>query len=328
MPHSSHKLHASDGRAAKSVPSATIPDARQIQELRDAIVAGHRRTTMYMTASAIFAIDTGAKLLEMKRELPGRIFLRWVETELTPLCGMSRRTAQRYMQLARNRDGLLGQIRRFHSVETGEHLDIESAEKVLATLRMKDALSLLTLKSSIEKDPSNPKARPKLDEVLTPKRIIDAAVAFLGSIDLDPCAESGPANLPAQKRYRRSDDGLHADNEWSGQIFVNPPITENLATWIVRAVGEYATESVTEAILLLPVDTNAEWMLMLDNFPRLFLRERLQCRVAGSVSDSLVKLSHPSCVVVLADPERLSAVHAAFSHLGSLFVPYSYSFKE
>ena len=58
-------------------------------------------------------------------------------------------------------------------------------------------------------------------EWYTPPQVVAAAVATLGGIDFDPCAEEGqPKTVPAGVHYTASDDGLA--QPWFGRVYLNP----------------------------------------------------------------------------------------------------------
>ena len=67
------------------------------------------------------------------------------------------------------------------------------------------------------------------DTWLTPLEII----AALGAFDLDPCAAPEPRPWPtAATHIARPDDGLAV--EWSGRVWLNPPYSAQVATWVGR----------------------------------------------------------------------------------------------
>lgn len=115
--------------------------------------------------------------------------------EVTADLGVPYRTARRRVQLA---EALAGHPDLAEVVDRGEL----PAARALREARRREG---------------RPAARPSMrvhymsedDEWLTPPEILEAVVAALGAIDLDPCAEDvEPPNVPARRHLRRSEDGL------------------------------------------------------------------------------------------------------------------------
>lgn len=111
-------------------------------------------------------------------------------------------------------------------------------------------------------------------EHYTPREIIDAALAVLGAIDLDPCSNSKESpNVPALDHYTASDDGLSMP--WFGRVYMNPPYGRVIGGWIEKLVAEYEAGNVTEAIALVPARTDTQWIADLDPFHCCYVRGRL-----------------------------------------------------
>lgn len=98
-------------------------------------------------------------------------------------------------------------------------------------------------------------------EWYTPKRVLDAVVAALGEIDLDPCADHG-RSVPATTHYTETDDGLA--QEWAGRVYMNPPYGRTIGAWTERLVAEFHAGRVTEAIALLPARIETDWFYALE----------------------------------------------------------------
>lgn len=88
----------------------------------------------------------------------------------------------------------------------------------------------------------------------TPKWLVDAVVAGLGSIDLDPC--SNPHSIvPARRKVQLPEDGLAVDwSEFKG-VYVNPPYGRGISEWIEKAW--LASTKGSNVIIVIPaaVDT-------------------------------------------------------------------------
>jgi phage N-6-adenine-methyltransferase len=116
----------------------------------------------------------------------------------------------------------------------------------------------------------------KTDEHYTPDRVLDAVIACLGEIDLDPCSNANH-NVPAKKHYTKADDGL--SQPWYGRVFVNPPYgkktAQHIKPWVAKLVREYRAGNVTEAIALIPSRTDTQWYRMFRDYPRIMVDGRL-----------------------------------------------------
>ncbi len=67
-------------------------------------------------------------------------------------------------------------------------------------------------------------------EHYTLQYILDAVIACMGEIDLDPCSSSREIpNVPAARHYTAQNNGLI--QRWVGRIFVNPPFGPGVERW-------------------------------------------------------------------------------------------------
>lgn len=112
-------------------------------------------------------------------------------------------------------------------------------------------------------------------EHYTPREIIDAAVACLGRISLDPCsnAHGDHANVPAAQHFTREDDGL--SREWHGTVYMNPPYGREIDAWVAKLVEEHKAGRVTQAIALLPGRIDTQWCKRLRDYMRCHVEGRL-----------------------------------------------------
>jgi hypothetical protein len=86
-------------------------------------------------------------------------------------------------------------------------------------------------------------------EHYTPAYILDAVIACMGAIDLDPCSNSAEIpNVPAAKHYTIKDNGLV--QPWEGRVFLNPPFGPGVEVWFSKLYQERAAGRTTEAIVL------------------------------------------------------------------------------
>ena len=85
-------------------------------------------------------------------------------------------------------------------------------------------------------------------EHYTPRYILDAVIACMGAIDLDPCSNREIPNVPAAKHYTTADNGLV--QPWEGRVFLNPPFGPGVEVWFSKLYQERSAGRTTEAIVL------------------------------------------------------------------------------
>jgi len=146
----------------------------------------------------------------------------------------------------------------------------------------------------------------KTNEWYTPALYMEAVRTVLGEIDLDP-ASSELANqvVRAKRFYSKEENGLL--QAWLGRCFLNPPFGR-LATqesliklFVARLLLQYRAGAVTEAILLIPVNTATRWFVPLWEFPICFPRKRIRFYSEYGPSDGT---SFPTCFVYLGSNEQ------------------------
>lgn len=93
-------------------------------------------------------------------------------------------------------------------------------------------------------------------EWYTPGHIIEAVVAVLGTIDLDPCSDPG-RTIPASKHYTVDDDGLAQG--WRGKVYMNPPYGREIVAWVEKLAEEVTYGNVSEAVALVPARVDTTW---------------------------------------------------------------------
>jgi hypothetical protein len=110
-------------------------------------------------------------------------------------------------------------------------------------------------------------------EHYTPRPIIDAVIACLGGIDLDPCSDAGH-NVPAGRYYTSADDGLA--QPWIGTVYMNPPYGDQIDAWVSKLCAEHIPPGgVTAAIALVPARTDTQWFQKLRDYCCCFITGRL-----------------------------------------------------
>lgn len=115
----------------------------------------------------------------------------------------------------------------------------------------------------------------------TPAMYIEAARRVMGHIDLDP-ASCTLANetVGAASFYTKEENGLTLP--WRGNVWLNPPFgRENgsgksiIGMFVSKLIEEYEAGNIDQAIILLPVQTNAKWFWPLEDFTLCTSRKRV-----------------------------------------------------
>ena len=75
------------------------------------------------------------------------------------------------------------------------------------------------------------------------------------AFDLDPCSPSPDGPVPALTRWTENDDGL--SRQWAGLVFVNPPYSRALPSWVAKCKEE--GERGATVIGLVPSRTDTRW---------------------------------------------------------------------
>jgi hypothetical protein len=86
-------------------------------------------------------------------------------------------------------------------------------------------------------------------EHYTPQYILDAVIACMGAIDLDPASNSREIpNVPSARYYTVQDNGLV--QPWEGRVFLNPPFGPGVEQWFSKLYQERSAGRTTAAIVL------------------------------------------------------------------------------
>lgn len=144
---------------------------------------------------------------------------------------------------------------RFHKMIPETVMLIKRSKGMSGKPAMADQLKLDLGYVEVEHDPE------QSDEWFTPEWLIELARTVLGTIDLDPasCATAQTV-VKASQYYTIQDDGLALP--WQGRAFLNPPYSKPLA-WVSKALEEYQSRRLTEAIILTGNDTSIKWAQLL-----------------------------------------------------------------
>lgn len=134
---------APEVRYSQSVSAESAEASEELAALTDSIITLQSEIDLLVVGGLLRALHVGEMLLEVKRLLKHGAFLPWVDSELTPSCRISRRTAQRYMQLVKRKDEWMSKALVFCQSENGE--DTADVSKLFETMRVADAIKFLAL---------------------------------------------------------------------------------------------------------------------------------------------------------------------------------------
>jgi len=142
---------------------------------------------------------------------------------------------------------------------------------------MIEQLTLLDLPAPEEStlpEQAEPLPPEQPDAPHTPFAIIQAVLACLGEIDLDPCSNPLASSVvPAKKRFFQLEEGLA--QPWQGSVYLQPPGNDAIRHWIEKLCYEYESGQMKGAIALVPARVDTAWFDRLGGYPVCFLRQQL-----------------------------------------------------
>ena len=189
-------------------------------------------------------------------------------------------------------------IDRTAAEETARQARIDRAMERDPNVRVKDLMPLMSSAS---------------DEWYTTPDIIDAAIACMGRIDLDPCSNSHESpNVPASRHYTKEDDGLSLP--WFGNVYVNPPYGTAIPLWVDKIITEYQSGNIERCVLLLPARTDTQWFRKMAEYPKCFMFGRIKFN--GHENSA----PFPSMLVGIGFEQCIDVFDGAVSHLGDVYV--------
>lgn len=103
----------------------------------------------------------------------------------------------------------------------------------------------------------------------------------MGGIDLDPasCALANET-VQATQHFDEAMNGL--EQQWAGRVWLNPPFgrangsgASKIKLFVAKLIDEYQQGYVSQAIALLPMQTNASWFQWLWDYVICFADHRL-----------------------------------------------------
>src|SRR5438132_421161 len=113
----------------------------------------------------------------------------------------------------------------------------------------------------------------------------------MGGIDLDPAScEFANRTVKATRFFSKEDNGLM--HPWFGRIWLNPPYGKtlqgggsNLETFTRYLVNQHLIGNVSQAVLLIPVNTATSWFPILWEHPTCFPGFRIRFQTEQGPSD-------------------------------------------
>lgn len=111
--------------------------------------------------------------------------------------------------------------------------------------------------------------------------------------DLDACAND--SNHKLSNYYSEANSCL--DNQWEGNVFMNPPYGRGIYQFIQKAYEEHLRDGKRFIVMLIPSRTDTKYWhnFIQDKAVVKFIRGRLKFEVGGQPKDAA---PFPSCLVV------------------------------
>lgn len=159
-------------------------------------------------------------------------------------------------------------------------------------------------------------------EWYTPSDLVEQIRAFLGVIDLDPCADP-QRRIPAMTHYQRGGLDLPWDVSFrtgypsDTTAFMNPPYGRTIGLWVAKALRE----PVGEVVMLLPARTDTRWFQPI-------LAETSVCFLKGRLHFSNAKNSAPFPSALAYRGHRHYAFADAFGRRGAITTPFGWAIRE
>lgn len=135
---------------------------------------------------------------------------------------------------------------------------------------LSDRIEQLKRKSSKEA------TRKQSQRWYAPLQYIALARQVMEEIDLDPASdELAQQWVQAATYYTPAQDGL--SQPWFGRVWLYPPTPRKVGKWTKKAIAEFESRNITEAIILVKPSPGSKWFqTLLRLFPVCFPDERIQ----------------------------------------------------
>ena len=120
---------------------------------------------------------------------------------------------------------------------------------------LNEQIEKLQLKAAKNQEKLN---RQKVKDWYAPPELIALVRQVMGEIDLDPVSnEVAQQWIGAANYYTKAQDGL--SQPWFGRVWLHPPAREKTAKWTNKALAEYESGRVREAIILVKPAVGTKW---------------------------------------------------------------------
>lgn len=274
-------------------PSDSKLETKSLDELKRQIVACQLELTELIIGTLQKAIELGLLLLQVREQLPYGKFLDWIDSDLHPACGVKRRTAQRYMHLARKSELILSRIEELTSFGDAVETSASLAAKTIRRLKIADGERLIAQHNPKQSDTDN------VSVMLTP--VEEALRCFthraIGASEIHRVV------LPTE---------LNRIQPAGPCIFSVAEDRSNLAA--VRQLCEYRSPTTDSASFLWIRGRGMEtWLPLLNAFPRL-------CVSGTSVATKPAQSQW--WLYGLITPSLFDTFSNAVAHLGDVLIPY------
>lgn len=291
----------------------TAVQCDRLAELARELAVAHAEFGMLLAATAARGLSIGRLALEAKRIAGHGHFGAWKKS-LREEYGISDRTVERYLYLAKHRRQLLATLG--IPSNTADPPPNDSFDQVFTSLKLQEAIDLL--KSSNGDKPREQRtesaSRSIPQSVTIPTEVLAIAQKFFGRVDLLIAATSTSLGAIAQ---RSPEDSLAVAAPWQGKALVHAT-AESLSPLVTRLRDEYESGHLTAALLFAPAITDNRELLNLHAYPRAFFRTRLMLptEAGGNVVADM-----PHLLLLLDRKERTSDFALAVGGHADLYVP-------
>ena len=166
----------------------------------------------------------------------------------------------------------------------------------------------------------------EITEHYTPQYILDAVIACMVAIDLDPASNSREIpNVPAARHYTAQDNGIV--QPWMGRAFLNPLFGPGVERWFSKSYLERSAGRTSKAIVLWKSATEtAAWKALMAISYRVCLPPS-RIRFAGPASDSDPGPTFSPALFYVGS--RVERFEKAFAKIGAVWVvPLKYFTME
>lgn len=160
-------------------------------------------------------------------------------------------------------------------------------------------------------------AQKPFKKLYPPSEVIGLARQVMGTIDLDPASdETAQQWVQATNYYTSEQDGL--TRPWFGRVWLYLPIANKAGKWTKKAIAEFESGNITEAIILVKPSLSSKWFQKLARqFPVCFPHERI--RFLDEQGTPQPQLQQTSMLFYLG--QNLEHFKQMFSGIGRISIP-------